>query len=1043
MNDSVRAAVAKSLGFDPSDPQWDAISAPLDSASIVAGAGSGKTAVMSARVLWAVLTGQLRPDQILGMTFTNKAAGELQVRIRELLDTADGNMISATIPGEVAVSTYHSFAASIITEHGIRSGIEPGSKVLVDIDRFQLAARIVATTEVDLMGIDLTPDTVVERLLNLDDSLAELDISTEAFRLDARKLIGQLQAVEPLQKIGREMLTTAEHRVLYADLVDEFRQAKQARNVVDFADQLRLSLLLVRQFPTITEQMRDTYRLVLLDEYQDTSIAQRLLLQALFADGHPVTAVGDPCQAIYEWRGASVDNIDQFGQHFPCVSASGKVERAGVFPLADNRRSAPAILNLANELAQPLRQIHTSVHELTPAAEGKGPGHIRVGLWETIDDEIAWVAEEIKSFGRSDAGDQSEPPAWSDVLVLARKADHLRLLDKALRDLGVPTRLVSKGGLLGHPLVQEILAYFRVITDATANSAFAHIATGPRWRISLRDMTVLGLIARDLSSSTDRRDLKQVPLDQRLVASIQGRDPSERVSLSDACLFAAGRYPTSAAAVDSDLIARLSTDAMARLRGLADDLESLRSHRGDGPRELMYRVLARTGLGAEALVGDAATVTDNSRALQAFAQFAGQFSDLDGRVSVTAFLAYVRDAQAHAIGPELSTASAESVVRLMTVHGAKGLEAPHVFVIGMSKGDFPSGTMRPLWPKAAQVVPWRLRPDAPRDLLEFPLLDTDPTQTPKAQEHDAFKEVSRRYELIEERRLLYVAITRGQRSVTVTGYGWPPPPKPYRGPSEFMTEIREWCLSHGGEVVCWAEPPRDDDPHPLLAVQQAGVSWTHESPAQQRAWAAGAKVRAAMAEASEVGPVALSDEAQRLVDHARQNIFAPVADLPAQVSVTELNRYDNDPAATLAHIDRPMPSAPNMAAHRGSLIHAWIEQHYRSHRLFDIDEVPGAADADLDAELDLDRLRAAFLATEFAHLAPIAVEEPFVLMWQGRQIKGRIDAVFRRGGRDVVVDWKTGRAHSADPAQLEVYRRAWASITGVELDQVDAQFVYL
>ena len=124
-------------------------------------------------------------------------------------------------------------------------------------------------------------------------------------------------------------------------------------------------------------------------------------------------------------------------------------------------------------------------------------------------------------------------------------------------------------------------------------------------------------------------------------------------------------------------------------------------------------------------------------------------------------------------------------------------------------------------------------------------------------------------------------------------------------------------------------------------------------------------------------------------------------------------------------------------------MHSWIEQQLGSDHLLDLDDIPGSADDELTLRVDPIKLKEAFAATPFAHLAPLAVEHPFILIDQGHAIKGRIDAVFRRGDRDVVVDWKTGIAGSADQAQLDIYRRAWASITGVSEDQVDAEFVYL
>lgn len=1031
---NAREHMSLALGFTPSEPQWAALSAPLRPASIVAGAGSGKTAVMSARVVWAVMTGQLRADEILGLTFTNKAAAELAERIRGYLSTANKEGVldaagAGPDPGfvdAVSVSTYHAFASRIIAEYGVRLGIESKSVVLSDIDRYQLASRVVATTTADLGSFAVGPDTMVDRVIDLDGALAELDVSTELLRSDASALLGQLQAlndIKRLQSIGQQMIERTGQRIILADVVDEFRQAKFHRNVVDFADQLRLSLSLVRQFPVVAQTLRSTYGLVLLDEYQDTSIAQRLLLQELFAHGHPVTAVGDPCQAIYGWRGASVDNIDRFAEHFPQVSEAQEKRPADTYPLTDNRRSAAAILDLANSLAEPLRSIHRGVGPLTCAAEDVGPGFVRAGFWNTQDDEDAWVAQEIASY--------SGP--WRDVLVLARTADHLACIDQMLTAGGVPTQIVGARTLIGHPLVQQVLAYLHVVVDPTANAAFTRIATGPRWRIGLRDMAALGGIARHLATQP-RAAVQHTPdLSERLAASVYGQDAHERLSLSDACIQVAD-------GLDDPVAQSLSAQARERLGALAREIKYLRNHHAEAPRDLLQRVLTRTGLGTEALIGSLSVVAENTRAVYTLMELAGGFSDLDGRVSVPAFLAYTETAYRREGGPDLDSDSGDDVVRLMTVHGAKGLEAPHVFIAGLRAAEFPSGKHRQTWPTTAEVVPWGLRPDAPLELRDFPRLCLEPRQEPRKKDHDDFIAASHAHDEIEERRLLYVGVTRAQRSVTLTGSGWSATAKEYRGPGPYLMEVRDWCIGAGHEIVAWAQPPADGAVNPIQQAARAGVPWLMSSPQHRAHQVAADAVREQLAQTR---AAALTDEAQRLLAQLTDGGRSTLSALPAQVSVTELNRFTRNPQDTLAQLDRPMPSAPSAAAHRGSRIHAMIEQHYRSTRLFDVDDLPGAADEGIDEAWDLAAIQQALADTEFAHSAPIAVEQPFVLMWQGRQVKGRIDAVFRRGDRDVVVDWKTGHVGSADPAQLEIYRLAWASLTGVEVGQVDAEFVYL
>ena len=349
------------------EPQFDALSADLVPGVVVAGA-VGQDRGDRSRMVWLVLTGQVPPGHLLGLTFTNKAAHGLLGRTREYLGQArELGVLPQTMDGDddeafdadPKIATYHSFASGIITEHGLRIGVEPHVRLLSDGAREQLAARIIATTDRDMSDVTDAPHQLVKKLLGLDDAMSELGLSPDQVRDDATRLIESLTAIENSSKlieVGREMRATARFRITLIGLVEDFRVAKHARTMIDFADQVRLARQLVREFPEVRSQLRATYQAVLLDEYQDTSIAQRLLLQEIFGDGHPVTAVGDPCQAIYEWRGASVVNIERFTEHFPVVEGD-QVRSAHTYPLLDNRRSGPAILELANEIWCPFAPI--------------------------------------------------------------------------------------------------------------------------------------------------------------------------------------------------------------------------------------------------------------------------------------------------------------------------------------------------------------------------------------------------------------------------------------------------------------------------------------------------------------------------------------------------------------------------------------------------------------------------------------------------------------------------------------------------------------
>lgn len=1004
---SQRRRIEGALGHPLSDQQWTAISAPLEPAVIVAGAGSGKTTVMAARVLWAVTSGLLPPEQVLGLTFTTKAAAELLGRTRRFLAATDLDEAA----GDPTISTYHAFAASLVNDHGIRLGLEPAGAVLADGARHELASRVVATSAEPLWTLDRRPATVVVDLLALDDRLAELDVEPATVRADAERLIADLSAREAdrgLQRIGRDMLVAAQRRALLAGLVGEFRLAKADRGLVDFADQIRLALTLARSSPQVVADVRERFGLVLLDEYQDTSVAQRRLLQVLVGDGHPVTAVGDPCQAIYEWRGASVDNIDRFPWHFPV--AGEPTRPASRYPLSDNRRSAPAILELANEIAQPLRAQHSGVQALTPAALDRGPGRVRCALLPTIDDEISWVADLIADLGAGSG--------WRDIAVLARTAQPLARLEVILRRRGIPVHLANAAPLLTHPIVAAVRDHLDLLSDPGDDAAATSLLTGPLWRLSPLDLAAL---ARFAARAQGRHAVVQEPNPDPLWAAIDGSDGVDRVSLLELARTW-GR---------SDRPAGLSGAAAERLAEFGALMRELAGHVDEPVVDLIGRILRASGLDAQALIGDPLDVDLAGRALSAFRGLAAESPGRQGRVGLASFLARLRTAEEFDAAPSLDPPTPADAVALMTVHRAKGLEFGHVVVMGMSATVFPSTRARPRWPTAESVLPWHLRDDAPSALLGFP----DPHAGPRAKDYDAFVAASRDLEAAEERRLAYVAITRAERSVTLTGHGWGGTQVKPRGPGEYLLEALEWARSGGGEVVTWIDAP---EVNPLQEQAERGTPWPSPPDEAQVAVlrAAGQQVESA----PPVLPERWRVTGEALVAEARRREQAVVQVPARQWSATDLVRLDADPAAWLEALRRPMPRAMGAGAARGVRFHEWVQRRFGALPLLDIEDLPGSADADVDD--DLAALQQAFEAGRYADQQPLAVEAPFVISVAGRVVRGRIDAVFRDDqGRPEVVDWKTGRRTGLSDVQLAVYRLAWARMHRLDPADVSAAFV--
>lgn len=1013
MNAAHRDAVNAALGFTLSDEQWQAVSAGLEPAVIVAGAGTGKTTSMAARVAYLVSQGEIEPERILGLTFTNKAASSLLRTVRGVLSSLDPVSPPGAIgaPGvDVQAMTYHAFAARIVRDHGMRLGIEPHAEVLSDAARAQLAYRCVTSAPAEMIIASDSPASMAQRVLALDDASNESRVSIDALVAFDEELLAWLRTSGGTQNSAKDLIATSEARLTTARLVGAFRELKRERDVVDFADQIRLAVDLVETYPDLCEILRSEFDVVLLDEYQDTSVAQRIMLQRIFGEGHAVTAVGDPCQAIYGWRGASADNIDLFLSHFGGAAGAS-------YPLSENRRSGMRIVDAANVVAEPLRGLHRTAEPLAALATAHGPGDVRIGLFETWDQEVEWLTESI-------AQRHNSLRAGESIAVLAGTGAVLDRVDRALRNRGIPTQVHGAAAMLHQPAVQDLLAWLRIIHEPTANASLLRIVTGPRWRIGPRDLAALGNRAAELTGGARRRNART--LNEALTEAIDGSDSVDVISLSDAVL-------------DLGDGAAFSPDAHERLKEVSALLREFRGITGEPLGELLARVSHRTMIGVEAQVADPSGT--QREALAAFANVADEFTDLDGRVGLGGFLSRIHDADRMEISAKLDVIVRPGAVQLMTIHKSKGLEFTHVYLPSVTDGGFPGGKARGTWLSSPSLVPWPLRHDSPVELPSYPPRDREITK----KDLDGYKDQLKALDEREVDRLSYVALTRAQASVAVTAHWWGPTQKRPRGAHRFAAAVKSVPEA---TIIEWFPEPDKEAQNPSRTAGERELTWPVDLSATYLD-----RVRKVAAQARDVEPSqsvasadpevhrwrivaqALSAEAQRARAPERAVL------LGSAVGASTFLRALAEPEEVARDLLRPMPRKPSAAARRGTAWHAWVEARYGQQSLLDPDDLPGAADESITSDEQLARLKEAFELTPYANLAPVAVEQPFTLVVGGRLVHGRIDAVFRSGGHFDVIDWKTGGTELLDPRQLAVYRLAWARISGVAWEEIHAGFV--
>ncbi|MFH8800030.1 UvrD-helicase domain-containing protein [Streptomyces sp. NPDC017936] len=792
------------LGIPFTPEQTACIIAPPAPQVIVAGAGSGKTTVMAARVVWLVGTGQVAPEQVLGLTFTNKAAGELAERVRKALVKAgvtDPEAIDPDDPpGEPVISTYHAFAGRLLTDHGLRIGLEPTSRLLADATRYQLAARVLREAPGPYPALTRSFADLVSDLLALDAELAEHLVRPEELRAWDAGLLRTLEGAKLTNADLRKVPETAAARRELADLVQRYRTAKRERDLLDFGDQIALSAQLAR-IPEVGRILRDEFRVVLLDEYQDTSVAQRILLAGLFGGGtgHPVTAVGDPCQAIYGWRGASVANLDDFPDHFSRADGRPATRQA----LSENRRSGGRLLDLANGLAEPLRAMHAGVEALRPAPGAERDGTVRCALLSTHAEEIDWIADSVAHLVNTGT-------APGEIAVLCRTATDFAQIQGALVARDVPVEVVGLSGLLHLPEIADLVAVCEVLQDPGANASLVRLLTGPRWRIGPRDLALLGRRARLLVSHA-RTDDADDP-DRRLAEAVEGVDPFEVVSLADALdTFLETRLDGG----DDDGLP-FSPDARVRFARVATELRDLRRSLADPLMDVLHRVLAVTGLEVELSASPHALAARRRETLSNFLDIAASFAAGESEASLLAFLGFLRTAAQYEKGLDNALPGGENTVKVLTAHRSKGLEWDVVAVPGLVTGTFPSGQGREKWTAQAKVLPHELRGDA----------DTLPeVEAWDSRGMKAFHEAMKDHQHTEELRLGYVTFTRPRSLLLGSGHWWGPTQKKPRGPSAFLQALHDHCTAGHGEIEAWAQEPEEDAENPTLHRSTADRLW--------------------------------------------------------------------------------------------------------------------------------------------------------------------------------------------------------------------------
>ena len=1012
--------VAAMGGAPPTPEQWAAISMPLEPFVLVAGAGSGKTSVMAARVVYLALVAIGRipadhhgalPGNVLALTFTVKATENLRQRVRKALATIDLDEGE-----EPEILNYHGLAAQVIDRHGMLAGIEPGTRVLTQAQRVDLAGRVLDEMSFRFVKTEWQP-SAVDKILKLDEQAMNHLVEPEAI---VTHNMQRLQALEDHR--SDKAFKAAQERIELTEAVKVYRRLKQDLGVIDFGDQIELAMRVATEHPEVGRAYRDRFGAVLLDEYQDTNVAQARLMEALFGGGHPVTAVGDPDQNIYAWRGASLYNLLEFPQRFR--RADGAEARR--LPLFTNFRSGARILHAADAMIAPLppAQRPDPEKELVPWAQN-GQGDVTLSTHVDELTEAGWIADRVLAL-------QREGSQWSEIAVLCRTSRLFFLLQRSFEERGIPAEIIGLAGLLKSPEVVEILAYARAANDPMASVALARILMGPRYRVGFKDLALVAgwAKAKNYAWREDGGDDEDTPF-----------------------LFAEALEHLSD-------VEGLSEEGHDRLVSFRDELQALRVEARRPVPEFFGEVIRRTGIVEELEASTERTVgTQRARNLGAFLDQVHAFEPVEGELTLRAFLEYLDGVEAldkeewEPVQP-----SDEDAVKVMTIHQAKGLEFDHVFVPGVATGLIPSKRIQQNPAERGYSLDFELRGDA----QILPAFDGVLSH---------FKRDLQAQEVIEERRTMYVALTRARRTLSVSASQWYGELVNAKGPSEFFAELAAWGQSSNEASLALATDLATEE-NPMLGYR-AGLARPWPGPArpadEDELFPQG--FRSAAAEAVNAGGVQpslldaldpedraafdrLSAEQRQLATHLRDRESAergPGAEgVPQTLSVSALTTYAQCPKRFYWSSVRPLPRFSGPAARIGTEIHGWIERRARGQgQLLEVDDAPDLTDEELTGDPGvMERLRQAFLDSRFAGLTPLFAERAFLLRLAGFAVGGRIDAIFGvPDGPWEVVDWKTGRKpDEGDPLaglQLDLYGLACVEVWRKSPEDLTLTYLYL
>jgi ATP-dependent DNA helicase UvrD/PcrA len=897
---------------------------------VIAGAGTGKTRVITERIRHLLQSDEtLSGENILGLTFTKKAAGEMKARVVK----AAGERGK-----DVTLATFHSFCETLLKE------VEPNRTALEQVDHWILLRRNLGRLKLEKYRRLAEPGQFLSDFIAFFSRCQDELVSNEDYQTYADQLAAQLESERGVldEDTYKER---AENIALQQEIARAYKASEELlreKKAVALNGLIAEAVALLRKDDALRAKLRQRYRHILVDEFQDTNIAQLDLLHLLSAEPRNIVVVGDNDQAIYRFRGASFGSFKLFLERFAGWKTGQDSTRFRV-ALTENYRSTPNILRVATQvIAQNEVSADFPKKMLTPARpEGE---RIRIVELSSPEEEARWVTSELERL-------HGTGHPWRDFAVLYRQHAHRDQLVEELSRRKIPF-VIARLSILEHPLVRDVLAYLRLIATPYDDIACARVLAAPAWHLDPADLVRLAERARK-KRGTSLYDTLQSPQSELPF------NPSP-TALSELLQFVSTQRKTmrrrTAAEILSDLTAWLDIPQLAGLRDRKYVAQLAQFLKDWEPKS-------------------------ETRGLAEFLEYLDYFEQANGTVCLD------DDAPADA-------------VQLMTVHGAKGLEFPHVFLLRVNQGAFPARERSPLF--------------------EFPV-KLMKEELPAGQFH-----------IQEERRLFYVALTRAERKLTITT----------------LTEKK-------GKVPTFIEDILMDPAVKRKDVLQIAPKM---HPREEDASASGNDAAgASLFPAPATRPRIFSKIA------AWAETFHPSSPEPLKLSSSQVDNYRKCPQQYLFGYLWSLKEGPRATLSFGSVMHTtikrFVEQLRRGvklpfeevARIFETEWTSAGFEDDYqEGEYKKDgveQLRVFHTAMIEAPLEIRDQEKSFELPLENNVIvAGRIDQINSLGRNDVeIVDYKTGKprkdADARKDLQLSIYALAAKEI--FELNPVRLAFHYL